>query len=79
MTAVGGSLGPVIVAWLTDSVFHDEHKIGYSMAILGVSTALLALGLLLLALKPLRLALSQSPSLAESLELSPGEAAPAIP
>lgn len=35
MTLIGGSLGPVAVAWLTQSVFADPQAVGWSMAIVG--------------------------------------------
>ncbi|MFM2372057.1 MAG: hypothetical protein RIS85_1779, partial [Pseudomonadota bacterium] len=35
MTLIGGSLGPVAVAWLTQSVFADPLAVGWSMAIVG--------------------------------------------
>lgn len=35
MTLIGGSLGPVAVAWLTESVFADPLAVGWSMAIVG--------------------------------------------
>jgi MFS family permease len=35
MTMIGGSLGPVAVAWLTESVFADPMAVGWSMAIVG--------------------------------------------
>jgi len=35
MTMIGGSLGPVAVAWLTESVFADPLAVGWSMAIVG--------------------------------------------
>lgn len=35
MTMIGGSLGPVAVAWLTGSVFADPQAVGWSMAIVG--------------------------------------------
>jgi hypothetical protein len=41
MTMVGGSLGPVAVAALTERVFGDPAAVGSSMAIVG-SVALLA-------------------------------------
>lgn len=37
MTMIGGSLGPVAVAWLTESVFSDPLAVGWSMAIVGVT------------------------------------------
>jgi hypothetical protein len=41
MTMIGFSLGPIAVAWLTQSVFHDPAAVGWSMAIVGT----LSLGL----------------------------------
>lgn len=35
MTLIGGSLGPVAVAWMTESVFADPMAVGWSMAIVG--------------------------------------------
>lgn len=46
MTVIGGSLGPVAVAWLTESVFASALAVGNSMAVVGlcafVVSALLA-------------------------------------
>lgn len=36
MTIIGGSLGPLAVAWLTESVFGSPLAVGRSMAIVGV-------------------------------------------
>lgn len=47
MTMIGGSLGPIAVAFLTESVFASPQSVGGSMAVVGVSaltlSALLAL------------------------------------
>jgi MFS family permease len=52
MTVVGGSLGPMAVATLTDHLFHDEARLGHSLAIVILTVSPLALVLLLSALKP---------------------------
>jgi MFS family permease len=38
MTMIGFSLGPIAVAYLTQSVFHDPAAVGWSMAIVGVAS-----------------------------------------
>lgn len=35
MTMIGGSLGPLAVAWLTEHLFHDPRMVGWSMGIVG--------------------------------------------
>ncbi len=62
MTAVGGSLGPVTVAALTDHVFHDEARVGHSLAIVVLTVAPIALVLLITALRPLRGILGEAPA-----------------
>lgn len=47
MTMIGGSLGPLAVAWLTEHLFHDPRMVGWSMGIVG-STALIVGALLAL-------------------------------
>jgi len=37
MTIIGGSLGPIAVAWLTESVFGSPLAVGSSMAVIGLS------------------------------------------
>jgi MFS family permease len=46
VSLVSTTLGPSSVAWLTDYVFHDEHAIRYSLAIVNVAGMTLALILL---------------------------------
>jgi MFS family permease len=50
---IGGGLGPVVTASLTDFVFHDPQRLGASIAITGFAGCLLALIALRAALKPL--------------------------
>jgi MFS family permease len=57
MSVVGTILGPVIVASLTDLVFHDEKLLGYSMALFGGATVAIAAILFLLGRAPMRRAL----------------------
>lgn len=54
LTVIGGSIGPMAVAALTDFVFRDDAKLGYSLAILVCVAMPVALVLLRLSLKPLR-------------------------
>jgi MFS family permease len=54
LTVIGGSIGPMAVAFLTDFVFRDDAKIGYSLATLVCVAMPLALILLRLSLKPMR-------------------------
>ncbi|WP_310532325.1 MFS transporter [Novosphingobium sp.] len=42
MTMIGGSLGPVAIAWLTESVFADPLAVGSSMALVGTVSLLLS-------------------------------------
>ncbi|WP_236711362.1 MFS transporter [Novosphingobium barchaimii] len=42
MTVIGGSLGPLAVAWLTESVFASPLAVGRSMAVVGVSAFIVA-------------------------------------
>lgn len=59
LTVIGGSLGPVLVATITDVVFRDEARLGYSLAVVALTVCPMALGLLILALRPLRARLSE--------------------
>ncbi|MFN3856837.1 MAG: MFS transporter [Caulobacter sp.] len=56
LTVIGGSIGPMAVAFLTDFVFRDDAKIGYSLATLVCVAMPIAWILLRLSLKPLRTA-----------------------
>jgi len=47
-------IGPVAVGLLTDRVFHDEMKLGYSMLIVGVGAHILAIVSFSLGMKPFR-------------------------
>ncbi|MEH6489964.1 MFS transporter [Hyphomonas oceanitis] len=47
------SIGPVLVGYLNDDVFHDPDKLGYSLMIVGLSIPI-AIVFLRLCLKPLR-------------------------
>ncbi|NUQ39048.1 MAG: MFS transporter [Caldilineales bacterium] len=60
LNGVGGGLGPVIVGSLTEYVFRDEMKVGWSLAVLICTAIPLALVLLRLALKPLRAAIVEA-------------------
>ncbi|AXB79584.1 MFS transporter [Novosphingobium sp. P6W] len=42
MTVIGGSLGPLAVAWLTENVFASPMAVGRSMATVGVSAFVVA-------------------------------------
>jgi hypothetical protein len=53
---IGAAGGPSIVAAITDFVFHDESKIGWSMAIAAATTLFLAALLFCMALRPMRAA-----------------------
>jgi MFS family permease len=59
LTVVGGSVGPVIVAVMTDSVFHDPAKLGQALAIIGMITTPATAVLLALSLKPMREAIAR--------------------
>ncbi|PCJ60204.1 MAG: MFS transporter [Candidatus Hydrogenedentota bacterium] len=51
---IGLGIGPVAVGLLTDRVFHDEMKLGYSMLIVGVGAHILAIVSFSLGMKPFR-------------------------
>lgn len=42
MTIIGGSLGPLAVAYLTESVFASPLAVGYSMAVVGMAALLIS-------------------------------------
>jgi MFS family permease len=63
---LAGGLGPTIVGALTDFVFRDESKVGYSMAILFCTMIPGALISFRLCLKPLRAAVLAAESRDES-------------
>jgi len=54
LTVVGGSTGPLLVAMMTDYVFRDDQKVGYSLAVVVCLAMPCALILLRMSLKPLR-------------------------
>jgi hypothetical protein len=54
LTLVGATLGPFAVALLTDRVFGDEQKLGYSMAIVSAIANPIAAYVLWRALKAAR-------------------------
>ena len=54
MTGIGTTLGPVVVALLTDQVFADPQRVGYSVAIVAVASGLTAATLLLTSLSSFR-------------------------
>lgn len=54
--ATSGGLGALIVGALTDHLFHDEAKLGYSLALMSAISLPLSFTCLLFALKPLRAA-----------------------
>lgn len=56
MTMIGGSLGPIAVAFLTEKVFAAPEHVGWSMAIVGTVTLCLSALLALVAARQLRLA-----------------------
>jgi MFS family permease len=60
MSIIGPGLSPVIVGAMTDFIFHDEQKLGWSLAVVSVSGILGALVAFRLALRPLGRALSRS-------------------
>lgn len=76
LNGVGGGLGPVIVGSLTEYVFRDEMKVGWSLAVLICTAIPLALVLLRLALKPLRAAIVEAEE-REAAELAMLQAAEA--
>jgi hypothetical protein len=43
---LGLTLGPFMIAFFTDSVFHDESMLRYSIAIVSGSAGIIALGFL---------------------------------
>ena len=49
MTMIGGSLGPIAVAGITERVFGDPQAVGWSMAIVGSIAFALSAALLLIA------------------------------
>jgi MFS family permease len=51
---VGGGIGPLVVASITDFVFHDDSRIGWSMAVTCAFLAPIAGVLLMTGLAPLR-------------------------
>jgi MFS family permease len=51
---VGGGIGPLVVASITDFVFHDDSRIGWSMAVTCAILAPIAGVLLMTGLAPLR-------------------------
>ena len=57
-TLIGQGAGPALVASLTDYVFRDEGKLGYSLAVVVGLGAILALACFRLALRPLSTAIS---------------------
>jgi MFS family permease len=42
MTIIGGSLGPLAVAYLTESVFASPLAVGHSMAVVGMAALLIS-------------------------------------
>jgi MFS family permease len=54
MTMLGGSLGPIFVAFLTERVFASPERVGWSMAIVGSATLCLSALLALIAARQLR-------------------------
>ncbi|MBU6268433.1 MAG: MFS transporter [Sphingomonadales bacterium] len=60
-TAVGQGGGPALVASLTDYVFRDEAKLGYSLAVVVIAAGLIALACFRAALAPLRAAIAARP------------------
>jgi hypothetical protein len=40
---IGNGGGPALVGFLTDFVFHDEKKVGYSLAVVVIGSAAVAL------------------------------------
>jgi MFS family permease len=48
---LGNGGGPALVGYLTDYVFHDEAKVGYSLAVVVISSAVIALTCARLSLK----------------------------
>ena len=60
LNGLGGGLGPVVVGGLTDGVFRDPAKVGWSLAVVICTAIPLALICLRLALKPLRAAIVEA-------------------
>lgn len=57
-TLIGQGAGPAMVASLTDYVFRDEAKLGYSLAVVVCGGAVIALACFRLALRPLAAAIT---------------------
>ena len=51
---IGLGIGPSAVAWMTDLVFKDDAKVGYSILAVSVTAHTIAMVLLFLGLKPFR-------------------------
>jgi MFS family permease len=47
INVLGLTLGPLMIAFCTDSIFHDESKLRYSIAIVSACAGVLALGFLI--------------------------------
>jgi MFS family permease len=60
LTVLGGGVGPLLVSAITDYVFHDDAKVGWSLALVTATTMPLALISLRLALKPLAAAVVEA-------------------
>ena len=71
LTAIGGSVGPVVVGALTDHVFGSEGMLRYSLACLCIVIVPIALALLLSALKHLRRMLEPKATPADVVEPAP--------
>jgi MFS family permease len=63
---LGVGLGPTFVAMITDFVFHDEHAVGYSIAVATLVTTPMIVLLLYWGLRPFRESLARSEAWAGS-------------
>jgi MFS family permease len=63
ISVLGLGIGPMVVGFLTDYLFRDDFKLGWSLAVIVIITLPLTLIILRMALKPLRETMDQAAGL----------------
>ncbi len=71
MTMLGGSLGPIAVAFLTERIFADPAHVGWSMAIVGTIALCLSALIAMIAARNLRRAGQRDAAMAALIALAP--------
>jgi MFS family permease len=71
MTMLGGSLGPIAVAFLTERIFANPAHVGWSMAIVGTIALCLSALIAAIAARNLRAAGQRDPAMGALIALSP--------